>query len=74
MQLHAAIDEFVLYIEIEKNYSVHTVTSYEYDLAVQPVKRDHQDPSTSIYPISIIIIKTTTSLGEQKNFFLKIVH
>lgn len=32
MQLHAAIDEFVLYIEIEKNYSVNTVTSYEYDL------------------------------------------
>ncbi|MGY3189196.1 site-specific recombinase XerD [Lysinibacillus sp. TE18511] len=29
MQLHAAIDEFVLYIEIEKNYSVSTVTSYE---------------------------------------------
>ncbi|MCG7435044.1 site-specific integrase [Lysinibacillus fusiformis] len=32
MQLHAAIDEFILYIEIEKNYSVNTVTSYEYDL------------------------------------------
>ncbi|TDY05373.1 UNVERIFIED_CONTAM: phage integrase family protein with SAM-like domain [Lysinibacillus xylanilyticus] len=32
MQLHAAIDEFVLYIEIEKNYSENTVTSYEYDL------------------------------------------
>ncbi|MFJ7730809.1 site-specific integrase [Lysinibacillus sp. NPDC097231] len=32
MQLHAAIDEFVLYIEIEKNYSVNTVTSYEHDL------------------------------------------
>lgn len=32
MQLHAAIDEFVLYIEIEKNYSVNTVMSYEYDL------------------------------------------
>ncbi|WP_419719894.1 tyrosine-type recombinase/integrase [Lysinibacillus fusiformis] len=32
MQLQAAIDEFVLYIEIEKNYSENTVTSYEYDL------------------------------------------
>ncbi|WP_267897040.1 site-specific integrase [Lysinibacillus yapensis] len=32
MQLKAAIDEFILYIEIEKNYSTHTVTSYEYDL------------------------------------------
>ncbi|QPA52569.1 site-specific integrase [Lysinibacillus sphaericus] len=32
MQLHAAIDDFVLYIEIEKNYLVNTVTSYEYDL------------------------------------------
>lgn len=32
MQLHAAIDEFILYIEIEKNYSLNTVTSYKYDL------------------------------------------
>lgn len=32
MQLKAAIDEFILYIQIEKNYSTHTVVSYEYDL------------------------------------------
>lgn len=32
MQLKAAIDEFILYIQIEKNYSSYTVTSYEYDL------------------------------------------
>lgn len=32
MQLKAAIDEFILYIQIEKNYSSHTVISYEYDL------------------------------------------
>ncbi|MGE7623246.1 site-specific integrase [Viridibacillus sp. NPDC096237] len=32
MHLRAVIDEFVLYIEIEKNYSVNTATSYEYDL------------------------------------------
>ena len=32
LELHAVIDEFVLYIEIEKNYSVNTVISYEYDL------------------------------------------
>ena len=32
MELRTAIDEFVLYIEIEKNYSVNTVISYEYDL------------------------------------------
>lgn len=32
MQLKNAIDEFILYIEIEKNYSSHTITSYEYDL------------------------------------------
>ncbi|MFJ7952803.1 site-specific integrase [Lysinibacillus sp. NPDC096418] len=31
-QLRAAIDEFVLNIEIEKNYSDNTVLSYEYDL------------------------------------------
>ncbi|MED3550297.1 tyrosine-type recombinase/integrase [Cytobacillus praedii] len=32
MQLNAAIDEFILYIQIEKNYSSHTIASYEYDL------------------------------------------
>ncbi|WP_233523069.1 site-specific integrase [Peribacillus saganii] len=32
MQLKAAIDEFILYIQVEKNYSTHTVVSYEYDL------------------------------------------
>jgi len=32
LQLKAAIDEFILYIQIEKNYSSHTVISYEYDL------------------------------------------
>ncbi|WP_413785534.1 site-specific integrase [Cytobacillus sp. IB215665] len=30
--LKAAIDDFILYIQIEKNYSSHTVVSYEYDL------------------------------------------
>ena len=32
MELKALIDEFILYIQIEKNYSDHTITSYEYDL------------------------------------------
>lgn len=32
MHLKAAIDEFILYIQIEKNYSPHTIDSYEYDL------------------------------------------
>lgn len=32
MQLNEAIDEFILYIQIEKNYSNLTVVSYEYDL------------------------------------------
>lgn len=32
MQLKAAIDEYLLYIQVEKNYSTHTLDSYEYDL------------------------------------------
>lgn len=32
MLLQDAIDEFILYIEIEKNYSKNTVTSYSLDL------------------------------------------
>lgn len=32
MELRTAIDEFVLYSEIEKNYSVNAAISYEYDL------------------------------------------
>lgn len=32
MNLKAAIDYFLLYIQFEKNYSEHTVISYEYDL------------------------------------------
>src|SRR5699024_2357635 len=32
MLLPEAIDEFILYIEIEKNYSVNTVSSYSLDL------------------------------------------
>src|SRR5690625_5195665 len=32
MQLQQAIDEFLLYIEIEKNYAQNTVISYELDL------------------------------------------
>lgn len=32
MQLQQAIDEFILYIEIERNYAKNTVTSYELDL------------------------------------------
>lgn len=32
MDLKLAIDDFLLYIQIEKNYSSHTVCSYEYDL------------------------------------------
>jgi len=32
LELKNTIDEFLLYIQIEKNYSAHTITSYEYDL------------------------------------------
>ena len=32
MLLQDAIDEFILYIEIEKNYSKNTVSSYSLDL------------------------------------------
>ncbi|MED3803091.1 hypothetical protein P4562_14285 [Lysinibacillus xylanilyticus] len=32
MQLHAAIDEFILYIEMKKITRLILVTSYEYDL------------------------------------------
>lgn len=32
MQLQQAIDEFILYIEIERNYSENTISSYELDL------------------------------------------
>ncbi|MGG3806143.1 site-specific integrase [Metabacillus fastidiosus] len=32
MLLQHAIDEFLLYLEIEKNYSQHTLDGYSYDL------------------------------------------
>lgn len=32
MQLQEAIDEFILYIDIERNFSAHTITSYTLDL------------------------------------------
>ncbi|QCR32545.1 tyrosine-type recombinase/integrase [Lysinibacillus sp. SGAir0095] len=32
MNLNTAIEDFLLYIQVEKNYSEHTVLSYEYDL------------------------------------------
>ncbi|SFC68245.1 Phage integrase, N-terminal SAM-like domain [Bacillus sp. OV322] len=58
MQLKAAIDEFILYIQVEKNYSTHTVVSYEYDLLqFLPFLLDH-DCSTdlaSIRPMSVAL-------------------
>lgn len=54
MQLKAAIDEFILYIQIEKNYSDHTITSYEYDLnQFLAFLREH-DCSTDITDITAI--------------------
>ncbi|WP_046173356.1 tyrosine-type recombinase/integrase [Domibacillus indicus] len=32
MNFHHAADEFMLYLQVEKNYSVHTLTAYAYDL------------------------------------------
>ncbi|PLS18166.1 integrase [Bacillus sp. M6-12] len=52
MQLKAAIDEFILYIQVEKNYSTHTVVSYEYDLLqFLTFLRDH-DCSTDLASIT----------------------
>lgn len=43
MNLKTAIDDFLLYIQIEKNYSEHTVISYEYDLNLfNQFLNDHQ--------------------------------
>lgn len=52
MQLKAAIDKFILYIQVEKNYSTHTVVSYEYDsLQFLTFLRDH-DCSTDLASIT----------------------
>jgi site-specific recombinase XerD len=33
LQLQQAIDDFLLYLEVEQNYSPLTIRSYDYDLA-----------------------------------------
>jgi len=84
LQLHAAIDEFVLYIEIEKNYSVNTVTSYEYDLQLFLTFLSDHGCSTCLNEITktqvrrfiqhlLGSLKQKPPFGEPKNLFLKIV-
>lgn len=68
LELNAAIDEFILYIQIEKNYSSHTITSYAHDLnQFRDFLHDHHC-STDLVDITRTQVRLfiQTQLGKQK--------
>lgn len=68
MDLKLAIDEFLLYIQIEKNYSSHTVCSYEYDLTSFHAFLTHFGSSTNLHDVNKTNVRRFIQyqLGKQK--------
>jgi site-specific recombinase XerD len=57
MQLQQAIDDFLLYLEIEQNYSPLTLRSYDYDLAVFRFFLQQHNRSTELNDLTPSIVR-----------------
>lgn len=55
MDFHHAVDEFLLYLQVEKNYAVNTLTGYTYDL-----KSSEQFLLAHNRPLNVSQLQTST--------------
>ncbi len=57
MNYQQAVDDFLLYLEVEQNYSINTIRSYEYDLTVFRYFLEKFKRSTELSDLNASIIR-----------------